>query len=398
MENKIANTKNNLIEELAQVQNNKLIEFYDGRAVVSSRKVAKDFERRHAYILSRIDIELKHAEENNLPAHFFKRIYIEPQNKQEYREYLMDEEGFNIITLRIRGKEAAEIRMQYLEAFKDTKALVENIVNEERNTEMRNTIQIFENQEFGKVRTVILNGIPYFVGKDVADILSYQNGSRDINVHVDEEDKLKYRISTAGQMREQTIINESGLYSLILSSKLPAAKKFKRWVTSEVLPAIRKTGSYNVLDTPSYQISDPIKRAEKWIEEEKARQALCIENTELKKENNQLNVSLGEEREFRHSVFETGPLLTWTKAARLIGQKIKIGRQKMLTRLKVDGIIDKDNLPCARYIQSGHLDIKQRRILLKDGSEIIKSQGFVTQKGLEWLIKRFTRILSEEAV
>ena len=184
-------------------------------------------------------------------------------------------------------------------------------------------------------------------------------------------------------MREQTIINESGLYSLILSSKLPAAKKFKRWITSEVLPAIRKTGSYNVLDTPSYQISDPIKRAKKWIEEEKARQALCIENTELKKENNQLNVSLDEEREFRHSVFETGPLLTWTKAARLIGQKVKIGRQKMLAHLKIDGIIDKDNLPCARYIQSGHLDIKQRRIFLKDGSEIIKSQGFVTQKGLE---------------
>lgn len=375
------------------------VEFHNGYPVVSSRRVAKDFERRHAYILSRIDIELKHAEENNLPVHFFKRMYIEPQNKQEYREYLMDKEGFDIITLRIRGKKAADVRAEYLKAFTEAQNNpVENVTDKERHVEMENKITVFENQEFGKVRTIILDGVPYFVGKDVADILGYQNGSRDINAHVDEEDKLKYRISTAGQMREQTIINESGLYSLILSSKLPAAKKFKRWVTSEVLPAIRKTGSYNVLDIPSYQISDPIERAEKWIEEEKVRQALCIENTELKKKNVELDTSLEEEKVFRNTVFETGPLLTWTKAARLIGQKVKIGRQAMLARLKIDGIIDKDNLPCARYIQSSHLDIKQRRIFLKDGSEIIKSQGFVTQKGLEWLIKRFTRILSEEAI
>ena len=86
----------------------------------------------------------------------------------------------------------------------------------------------------------MLVGEPYFVGKDVANILGYQNGSRDINAHVDNEDKLNYQISTAGQMRNQTIINESGLFSLILASKLPSAKKFKRWVTSEVLPAIRE--------------------------------------------------------------------------------------------------------------------------------------------------------------
>ena len=108
---------------------------------------------------------------------------------------------------------------------------------------MENAMQIFKNDEFGQVRIVEINNEPYFVGKDVADILGYQNGSRDINAHVDEEDRLKYQISTAGQLREQTIINESGLYALILSSKLPTAKKFKHWVTHEVLPSIRKTGS-----------------------------------------------------------------------------------------------------------------------------------------------------------
>ena len=109
---------------------------------------------------------------------------------------------------------------------------------------MANEVQIFENAEFGKVRTIVKDGEPYFVGKDVADILGYADTDQAIRKHVDEEDKLTRRFNGSGQNREMTIINESGLYSLILSSKLPAAKKFKRWVTSEVLPSIRKTGSY----------------------------------------------------------------------------------------------------------------------------------------------------------
>lgn len=104
-----------------------------------------------------------------------------------------------------------------------------------------NEIFNFHGQE---VRTVIFDNEPWFVAKDVADILGYQNGSRDINRHVDEDDKLTSQVATAGQMRNQTVINESGLYSLILSSKLPQAKEFKRWVTSEVLPAIRRQGGF----------------------------------------------------------------------------------------------------------------------------------------------------------
>ena len=109
---------------------------------------------------------------------------------------------------------------------------------------MSNEIKIFENEEFGSIRTLEINGKPYFVGKDVTDILGYQNGSRDINRHVDEDDREKVMIFDGNQDKESIIINESGLYSLILSSKLPTAKKFKRWVTSEILPSIRKTGGY----------------------------------------------------------------------------------------------------------------------------------------------------------
>ena len=119
-----------------------------------------------------------------------------------------------------------------------------------------NNLQEF-NFKGNNVRTVQIDSKPYFVGKDVADILGYKNGSRDINKHVDDDDKLKYQISTAGQLREQTIINESGLYSLILSSKLPTAKEFKRWVTSEVLPTIRKHGAYLTDSAIEQTLTDP---------------------------------------------------------------------------------------------------------------------------------------------
>ena len=110
-------------------------------------------------------------------------------------------------------------------------------------------LQTFNFEEL-PVRTLSIDGEPYFVGKDVADILGYSNSRKALLDHVDEEDKLTSRIVTAGQNRNQTIINESGLYSLIFSSKLESAKRFKRWVTSEVLPALRKTGTYQISNDP----------------------------------------------------------------------------------------------------------------------------------------------------
>lgn len=108
-----------------------------------------------------------------------------------------------------------------------------------------NELKIFESKEFGKVRTVEVNGEPYFVGKDIAMILGYSKPRNAISSHVDKEDKKDAPIQgDLGGIQSMTIINESGLYSLILSSKLPTAKQFKRWVTSEILPTIRKTGGY----------------------------------------------------------------------------------------------------------------------------------------------------------
>ena len=113
-----------------------------------------------------------------------------------------------------------------------------------------NQLEIFKNREFGEIRTVTVDGEPWFVAKDIAEILQYTNTQKAIRDHVDEEDKLTERIVLSGQNREVICINESGLYSLILSSKMPGAKRFKRWVTSVVLPQIRRTGTYQKPLTP----------------------------------------------------------------------------------------------------------------------------------------------------
>lgn len=146
-----------------------------------------------------------------------------------------------------------------------------------------NDIQIFENPEFGKVRTVVIDDEPWFVGKDVAEALGYERESKAVVDHVDEDDREMVDGKTQscfgielGQ-RGGWLINESGMYSLVLSSKLPTAKKFKHWVTSEVLPSIRKTGSYNLPD-----FNNPAEAARAWADEYEANQKLLAENKVMK--------------------------------------------------------------------------------------------------------------------
>ena len=115
---------------------------------------------------------------------------------------------------------------------------------------MENKIQVFENPEFGEVRTLAIDGEPWAAAIDVAKALGYKEPQKAIRTHVDPEDKGVSKMDTPGGNQDVVIINESGLYSLILSSKLPKARAFKRWVTSEVLPALRKTGSYSVKPEP----------------------------------------------------------------------------------------------------------------------------------------------------
>ncbi|MBS7213335.1 MAG: Bro-N domain-containing protein [Megamonas funiformis] len=115
---------------------------------------------------------------------------------------------------------------------------------------MENQLQVFNNAEFGQVRTIVKNEEVWFVGKDVAEALGYSNTRDALTKHIDNEDRADVAIHDGRQNRSMIIINESGLYSLVFSSKLPSAKKFKHWVTSEVLPLIRKTGSYSMKQQP----------------------------------------------------------------------------------------------------------------------------------------------------
>lgn len=141
---------------------------------------------------------------------------------------------------------------------------------------MRNLVKVFEKDNF-KVRTIIKDNEIWFVGKDVAEALGYSDTNQAIRKHIDEEDKLTRQIDGIGQKREMYIINESGLYSLVLSSKLPTAKEFKRWVTSEVLPSIRKTGSYQSTQINTISKEEFILR-EKEVDVKRAELLLQIAN------------------------------------------------------------------------------------------------------------------------
>lgn len=145
-----------------------------------------------------------------------------------------------------------------------------------------NEIRVFNNAELGSVRTVLIDEKPWFVGKDVTDILGYADSNKAIAMHIDEDDKLNDKTASSLGQRGGWLINESGLYSLIFGSKLESAKKFKRWVTSDVLPSIRKTGTYAIEQkSDSYMIDDPVERAKRWIEEQEEKKALETKISEL---------------------------------------------------------------------------------------------------------------------
>ncbi|WP_061566364.1 phage antirepressor [Heyndrickxia coagulans] len=147
-----------------------------------------------------------------------------------------------------------------------------------------NSLQVF-NFKQNEVRTVLKDGEPWFVAKDVCDVLEIGN-SRQALTRLDQDEKASVTLNDGSQNRHLTIVNEPGLYTLVLSSRKPEAKEFKRWITHEVIPAIRKTGSYSIMD--SYAIADPIERAKRWIEEEQERQKLQTENLVLSQQVNEL--------------------------------------------------------------------------------------------------------------
>lgn len=242
-----------------------------------------------------------------------------------------------------------------------------------------NELQIFNNAEFGSVRTISIDSQPYFVGKDVADILGYQNGSRDINRHVDEEDRHKVMLFDGNQDKETIIINESGLYSLILSSKMPNAKKFKHWVTSEVLPTIRKHGAYMTEQTIEKALFNPdflIELATQ-LKNEQAR-SKQLETTVAVQE--QQIKELKPRADYTDKILQNKGLVTITQIAKDYG----MSGNKLNEKLHELGIQYKQSsqwLLYAKYQDKGYTHSETVNITRSDGRPDIKMNTKWTQKG-----------------
>ena len=230
-----------------------------------------------------------------------------------------------------------------------------------------NELQVFNNDEFGSIRTVTIENEPWFVGKDVAEVLGYTNPSKALSDHVDTEDKLNNETLLSLGQRGGWLINESGLYSLILSSKLPSAKKFKRWVTSEVLPAIRKTGSYNLPD-----FSNPAEAARAWAKEYEEKQKALAQVTEMKPK-----------AEFYDDVTGSKDTIDIGSVAKVLNIP-NMGRNKLFSFLRESKILNKRNEPYQEYVDKGYF----RQIETSwehNGTTHINLKTVVFQKGVDYI-------------
>lgn len=237
------------------------------------------------------------------------------------------------------------------------------------------TQQVF-NFENSSIRTILVNDELYFVGKDVAEILGYKNVSRDINRHVDEEDRQNYQNGTFESPRGLTIINESGLYSLILGSKLPKAKKFKRWVTSEVLPSIRKTGGYTNIPRTFHEAL----RLAADTEEERARMEQQIK----------LDAPY---TAFGKTVSNSDGAISIGEFCKIVYEKhgISIGRNKMFSWLRKKGYLisygrEKNN-PKQKYIEQG-LFVSNPVIVARTQGNIQEATTLITGKGQVYFLEK----------
>lgn len=253
-----------------------------------------------------------------------------------------------------------------------------------------NELQTFTSAAFGSVRIIDKGGQPWFVGKDVADILGYSNSSKAIPQHVDEEDRQKQNLPTAQNgklVAASWLINESGLYSLILSSKMPKAKEFKRWVTSEVLPAIRKHGAYMTDDVLKQAIQSPdflIKLATELKEEKEARR--------------QAEASLQAAKPkvlFADAVSASDSTILIGDLAKILKQNgYNTGQKRLFQWLRDNGYLIKRqgadyNSPTQRSMELGLFRVKETPIIHADGHVTVNKTVKVTPKAQIYFANKF---------
>lgn len=249
-----------------------------------------------------------------------------------------------------------------------------------------NNMSTFNNPAFGSVRAVNVNDEPYFVGKDVAEILGYERPTDAVRKRVDPDDRGVAKMETPSGAQEMTIINESGLYSLILSSKLPKAKEFKRWVTAEVLPAIRKTGGY-VNDTAQFvesyfgQLDPSQKHALTMMFDESKRMSAQLKEQAPK-------VLFANAVETAHNSILIGDL------AKIIRQNgVDIGQKRLFEWMRQNGYLIKDgqskNMPTQKAMDMSLFEVKESTINNPDGSVRVTRTTKVTGKGQTYFVKKF---------
>ena len=250
-------------------------------------------------------------------------------------------------------------------------------------------LQIFQNSEFGEIRTIEREGEPWFVGKDVAAVLGYADPFGALKKHVEEEDKQNCQNDSFESPRGMTIINESGLYSLVLSSKLPTAKKFKRWVTSEVIPSIRKHGMYATQSTVEQMLADPDT-------------AIRLLN-EIKSEREQRKALQKQIEEQKPAVIFTDAVVT-SKNSILIGELakllkqngIKMGQNRLFEWMRQNGYLIRRqgsdyNMPTQKSMELGLFEIKETCITHSDGHIHVSKTSKVTGKGQVYFINKILR-------
>ena len=251
-------------------------------------------------------------------------------------------------------------------------------------------LQIFKNEEFGSLRTIEKNGEPWFVGKDVATALGYVRTANAIKAHVDEEDK-KFLSPQNGELenipnRGLQIINESGLYSLILSSKLQTAKKFKHWVTSEVLPAIRKHGAY-LTDQKAFDITHNANSLADLLEQ--ASEQLRQKDIEIER--------MRPKEIFSDAVSTSKSYILIGELAKILkGNGIDIGQNKLFAWMRENGYLIKRkgtdyNMPTQRAMNQGLFKIKEGSIVHSDGHTSITKTVKVTGRGQVFFVNKFLK-------
>lgn len=241
-------------------------------------------------------------------------------------------------------------------------------------------IQLFNNPEFGQIRTITDNDGIYFVGKDVAQALGYSNQRDALARHVDDEDKGVVKRDTPGGVQDVTTINESGLYSLVLSSKLPSAKRFKRWVTSEVLPALRRQGGYmlaNANETPEQIMARALKIADEALKRKDA----LIEEMKPK-------------ALFADAVGASDNTCLVGELAKMLRQNgVDVGANRLFERLRNEGFLGKYgsnyNVPTQRSMELGLFRIKETAIQHSDGHVTLQRTPKCTGKGQRYFMKRY---------